>query len=145
MKTTVSISNWIPSLWVWFLFCQTLIFFFFFKCLYWSIIALQWCASFCFITKWTSYTYAHIHIFPPSCISLPPSLSDPSRWSQSTKLISLCYVAASHQLSILHLVVYISPCHSPHLFIISNRVYQVRGLTLSLPSVFSQQIEERPV
>ena len=43
---------------------------------------------------------------------LPPSLSHPSRWTQSTKLISLCYVAASHQLSILHLVVYICPCHS---------------------------------
>ena len=25
--------------------------FFFFKHLYWSIIALQWCVSFCFITK----------------------------------------------------------------------------------------------
>ena len=30
---------------------------FFFKHLYWSIIALQWCVSFCFITKWISYTY----------------------------------------------------------------------------------------
>ena len=27
---------------------------------------------------------------------LPTSLSQPSRWSQSTKLISLCYAAASH-------------------------------------------------
>ena len=25
--------------------------FFFFKHLYWSIIALQWCVSFCYITK----------------------------------------------------------------------------------------------
>ena len=41
--------------------------------------------------------------------SLPPSPSHPSRWSQSTELISLCYAAASHQLSILHLVVYICP------------------------------------
>ena len=49
---------------------------------------------------------------PPSCVSLPPSLSHPSRWSQSTELISLCYAAASHYLSILHLVVYIYPCHS---------------------------------
>ena len=51
-------------------------------------------------------------ISPPSCISLPPSLSHPSRWSQSTELISLCYAAASHQISVLHLVVYICPCHS---------------------------------
>ena len=54
----------------------------------------------------------YIPISPPSFVSLPPSLSHPSRWSQSTELISLCYVAASHQLSILHLVVFISPCHS---------------------------------
>ena len=61
------------------------------------------------------YIYPHIssllHL-PPTCISLPPSLSHPSRWSQSTQLISLCYAAASHQPSVLRLVVYISPCHS---------------------------------
>ena len=38
----------------------------------------------------------HIPISPPSCISLPHSLSHTSRWSQSTQLISLCYAAASH-------------------------------------------------
>ena len=69
---------------------------FFLKHLYWSIIALQWCVSFCFITNWISYTHTYIPISPPSCISLPPSLSHPSRWSQSTELISLCYAAASH-------------------------------------------------
>ena len=68
--------------------------------------------SFCFITKWISYMYTYIPISPSSCVSLPPSLSHPSRWSQSTQLISLCYEAASHWLSILHLVVYICPCHS---------------------------------
>ena len=55
------------------------------------------------------YTYLHISSF---LHLLPTLLSHPSRWSQSTKLISLCYQAASHQLSILHLVVYICPCHS---------------------------------
>ena len=68
--------------------------------------------SFCFITKRISYTYTYIPISPPSCVSLPPYLSHPSRWSQSTELISLCYAAASHQLAILHLVVQICPCHS---------------------------------
>ena len=83
----------------------------FFKYLYWSIIALQWCVSFCFITKWISYTYTYIPISPPSWVSLPPSIYHPSRLSQSTELIALWYAAASHWLSILHLVVYICPCH----------------------------------
>ena len=86
--------------------------FFFFKHLYWSIIALQWCVSFCFITKWISYRYTYIPIYPPSCVSHPPSLFHPSRWTQNTELISLCYVADSHYLSILHLVVYICQCYS---------------------------------
>ena len=42
--------------------------------------------------------YTYIPISPPSCVSLPPSLSHSSRWSQSTELIALCYAAASHQL-----------------------------------------------
>ena len=69
---------------------------YFFKHLYWSIIALQWCVSFCFITKWISCTYTCIPISPPSCVSLPPSLSHRSMWTQSTELISPCYAAASH-------------------------------------------------
>ena len=44
-----------------------------------------------FIRKWISYTYTDIPISPLSCISLPPSLSHPSRWSQSTTdLLVLC-------------------------------------------------------
>ena len=54
------------------------------------------------------YIYIYPHI--SSLLRLPPS--HPSRSSQSTELISLCYAAASHQLFILHLVVYICPCHS---------------------------------
>ena len=86
--------------------------FFIFNIFIGSIIVLQWCISFCCITKWISYTYTYIPITPPSCISLPHSLSHPSRWSQSTKPISLCYVAASHYISILYLVMYICPDHA---------------------------------
>ena len=35
------------------------------------------------------------YLFPLAYPSLPPSLSHPSRWSQSTELISLCYAVAS--------------------------------------------------
>ena len=42
-----------------------------------GIIALQWCVSFCFITKWISYTYTYIPIYLPSCVSLPPTLPIP--------------------------------------------------------------------
>ena len=57
------------------------------------------------------YVYIYPHI--PSLLHLPsPSLSQPSRWSQSTELISLCWEVTSHQLSILHLVVYLCQCYS---------------------------------
>ena len=56
--------------------------------------------------------HTHVPISPPSWASVPSSLSSPSRSSQSTKPISLCYAAASHQPTILHSVVYISWCYS---------------------------------
>ena len=79
---------------------------------YWSIIASQYCVSFCCTTKRISHMHTHVPISPPSCISLPSSLSHPSRSSQSTELVSMCYVAASHQPTILHSVVYICRCYS---------------------------------
>ena len=47
-----------------------------------------------------------IHIYSPSWAPYAPTLH-PSKSSQSTRLASLCYIAASHQLSSFHLIVYI--------------------------------------
>ena len=60
-----------------FLFLFVCLFLVCFLHLYWSIIALQWCVSFCFITKWISYTYTYIPISLLSCVSLPPTLPIP--------------------------------------------------------------------
>ena len=48
------------------------------------------------------YMYIYPHIS-----SLPSSLSHPSRWSQSTELISLCYAAASHYLFYIWQCIYV--------------------------------------
>ena len=80
--------------------------------LYWTIIASQYCVSFCCTTKQISHMHAHVPIYPPYWAFLPSSLSHPSRSSQSTEPISLCYAAASHQPTILHSVVCICRCYS---------------------------------
>ena len=68
------------------------------------------------------YVYIYPHI--PSLLRLPPTFpipplqvvtkhrADLPMLCYAADLRMLCYAAASHQLSILHLVVYISPCHS---------------------------------
>ena len=54
----------------------------------------------------------HITPYPFPLVSPSHPPYPTALWSKSTELISLCYAAASHQLSVLHLVVYICPCHS---------------------------------
>ena len=73
----------------------------------WSIVALQCCVSFCYTTTWISSKYTYM----PSLLSLPPTPpSHPPRSSQSQELSSLCYSAVSHQVSILHIIVYMCQC-----------------------------------
>ena len=78
----------------------------------WSIIASQYCVSFCCTTNRISHMHTHVPISPLSWASLPSSLSHPSRSSQSTELISLCYAAASRKQTILHSVVSRCRCYS---------------------------------
>ena len=80
-----------------------------------------------------------IHI--PSLLSPPPTHPQyhPSRSSQNTELSSRCYTAAPHQLSVLHLVVYICQWYSPDLSHISFP-YCVHMLTLYCISIYTLQI-----
>ena len=69
-------------------------FFLFFSFFNWSVIALQCCVSFCYITTCISHMYRYI----PSLLDLPPTSppSHPSMSSENTELSSLSYTAAFH-------------------------------------------------
>ena len=60
------------------------------------------------------YVYINLHIPSLFCLTPTQPISPlfVTSWSQSTELISLCYAAASHQLSILLWVVSICQCYS---------------------------------
>ena len=75
----------------------------------WRKIAFWCCVGLCHTTMQISRNY--IYISPHPWASLPSSTSCPSRSSQSTWLGSLCYMAISHQLSVLHIVVYTCLCY----------------------------------
>ena len=111
-------------------------FFSFFKHLYWSIIASECCVSFCCITTWISYMYTYIRISPPSCVSLPPSLSHPARFltKQQADLPVLCgcfplasyFTFGSVYMSMLlsHLVpAYLSPSPYPKVHFLPLHLY----------------------
>ena len=62
-------------------------------------------------TEATQHTRTHTSLLG----LLPTPQSYPSRLSQSPQLSSLCYTAASPQLSVLHMVVYTCQYYSPNL------------------------------
>ena len=67
----------------------------------WRIIALQYCVGLYHTSTWISHRYTYV----PSLLNplSSPTPSHPSRLSQSTGLSSLCHMANSHLLSILHM------------------------------------------
>ena len=76
-------------------------FFFYFLTNFFFLPCLQCCIGFWHTTMQISHNYTHI----PSLPSLPSLATyQPSRSSQSIRLVSLCYTANSHQLSTLQLM-----------------------------------------
>ena len=72
--------------------------FFFFKHLYWSIIALQWSVSFCCITLNQLYIYIYPHI--SSLLHLPPTLPIPTLWVVTKHLADLSVLCSFFPLAI---------------------------------------------
>ena len=74
---------------------------------------LQYCFTIlCWFLLYNNVNQSWLYIYIPSHLSLPPnSLSHPSRSSQITRLGFLCYIASSHCLSILHIIVNICQCY----------------------------------
>ena len=92
-----------------------IVFFFFFKSFLnlffnWRKIGLPCCVDFCVDT---TVQISHNCTCITLLLSFPPlPLSHCCRSSQGTKLGSLCFIATSHQLSILHMVMHMFQCCS---------------------------------
>ena len=71
--------------------------------------------SFFYTTMWISCKYTYIHI--PSLLRLRPTPPSHAHWGnhRALEMSSLYYSAASHQLPVLHTVVYICQCYSLNL------------------------------
>ena len=87
----------------------------------------------CWFLLYNNVNQSWLYIYIPSHLSLPPnSLSHPSRSSQITRLGFLCYIASSHCLSILRIIVNICQCYflnlsHPHLVLLCPQVHSILG------------------
>ena len=90
--------------------------------------------GFCHAPTQINLNYANIPFFP-NFLPFPPS--HPFRSSYSTRLGSLCCTESSHQLSILHLIVYICWYYFLHLSysLTTSLCPQIHSLHLHLTSV----------
>ena len=81
-------------------------------------------------------SHNYMYMYLSSFLSLPLSLSHPSRSSQNTRLDSLCHIATAHQLSILHTALCICWGCSRHLAhsLLPTLCPQVHSLHLCLHS-----------
>ena len=78
----------------------------------WRIIAIQYCISFCHTSTWISFMLEGIHMFPlEHSFHVPPH---PTLLScqRALGLSTLCHTENFHQLSILHMVMYMFQCYS---------------------------------
>ena len=98
----------------------------------WREIALQCFDGFCCTTTQISYNYTYI----PSLLSLLTlPASHPSRSSQSARLGSFFYIATSHQLSILHMVVLCCFLHWSHPLFPHCVHKSILSICVSMPSL----------
>ena len=120
----------------------------FFFNFYFILFSLLECNCFTMLCQFLLYNKVnqlYVNIYP---IPLEPPYDPhiPPLWaSQSTELSSLCCTAASHQLAILHTVVYISQCFSPSSFLILYLQFTLASLgPLPFHRVYDQLIKSPP-
>ena len=100
----------------------------------WRKIALQHCIGFCCITMQISHNYTYLSL--SRLPHLPPSHS--FRLLQNARMGSLCYIVTCHQLSILHVIVYICQSyflHLSHFFLLPLHHKSVLYVCVSISSL----------
>ena len=89
-----------------------------------GIVALQWCVSFCCTMKSISCVCVCVCVcvspFPLGALLHLPTPSHPSRSPRNTKLRSPSYRTASHQPSVLHMLMHMHQSQSLHLSLLAE-------------------------
>ena len=96
---------------------------------------MQYCVGFCHASTWISHGYTHV----PSPLSLPPPPTS-SRPSRMLLSLSQSHTAKSHLLSILHVVVFMLPCHSTIFLILTFSFFFILAGIVKILFIFSFQV-----